>query len=78
VRDIRGKVSREQAFSIGSPGIASAQAFATAVCRHWEIENSLHWVRDVTFREDDCRVRQGHAPQNFSTLRKFALGVVRK
>jgi predicted transposase YbfD/YdcC len=76
-RDIQGKVSRERAFYIGSQGITSAQAFATAARSHWEIENSLHWVLDVTFREDDCRVRKGHAPQNFSTLRKFALGLLR-
>jgi predicted transposase YbfD/YdcC len=76
-RDIQGKVSRERAFYIGSKGIVSAQAFATAARSHWGIENSLHWVLDVTFREDDCRVRKGQAPQNFSTLRKFALTLLR-
>ncbi len=44
-----------------------------AVRSHWGIENSLHWVLDVTFREDDCRVRKVQAPHNFATLRKFAL-----
>jgi hypothetical protein len=39
--------------------------------------NSLHWVLDVTFREDDCRMRKDHAPQNFSALRKFALALLR-
>jgi hypothetical protein len=76
-REIRGKVSRERAFYIGSPGVTSAQTFATAARRHREIENSLHRVLDVTFREDDCRVRKDHAPQNFSALRKFALALLR-
>lgn len=38
----------------------------------------LHWVLDVTFREDECRVRKGHAPQNLSALRKFALSLLRQ
>jgi predicted transposase YbfD/YdcC len=77
-RDIAGKLSRERAFYIGSRGIDSAEAFAKAARSHWGIENSLHWVLDVTFREDECRVRKGHAPQNLSTLRKFALSILRK
>jgi predicted transposase YbfD/YdcC len=77
-RDIAGKISREWAFYIGSRGLDSAKAFAKAARSHWEIENSLHWVLDVTFREDECRVRKGHAPQNLSTLRKFALSILRK
>ncbi|MBK6676081.1 MAG: ISAs1 family transposase [Rhodocyclaceae bacterium] len=46
--------------------------------RHWGIENSLHWVLDVTFREDDCRIRKNHAPHNFTALRKFALALLRQ
>lgn len=42
------------------------------------VENSLHWVLDMTFREDDCRVRKGHAPQNLSDLRKFAPTLLRQ
>jgi predicted transposase YbfD/YdcC len=76
-RDIDGKQSTEQAFYIGTKGIADAETFANAVRSHWGIENSLHWVLDVTFREDDCRVRKGHAPQNFSALRKLALALLR-
>jgi predicted transposase YbfD/YdcC len=76
-REINGKHSTEQAFYIGSKGITNAETFAKAVRSHWGIENSLHWVLDVTFREDDCRVRKGHAPQNFSALRKLALTLLR-
>ena len=42
------------------------------------IESSLHWVLDVTFREDDCRVRKDHAPHNFAALLKFALALLRQ
>lgn len=78
IREINGKTSTERAFYIGSKGIADAETFATAARSHWGIENSLHWVLDVTFREDNCRVRKGHAPQNLSALRKFALTLLRK
>jgi predicted transposase YbfD/YdcC len=77
-REINGKISRERVFYIGSKGITSAASFAQAARSHWGIENSLHWVLDVTFREDDCRVRKDHAPHNFATLRKFALSVLRQ
>ncbi len=77
-RDINGKTSSERAFYIGSKGIASAESFAKAARSHWGIENSLHWVLDVTFREDDCRVRKDHAPHNFAALRKFALALLRQ
>jgi len=67
----------ERAFYIGSRGVTSAEAFANAARSHWGIENSLHWVLDVTFREDDCRVRKGHAARNLSAIRKFAFSALR-
>jgi predicted transposase YbfD/YdcC len=77
-REIKGKISIERTLYIGSRGITSAQALATAARGHWGIENRLHWVLDVTFREDECRVRVGHAPRNLSLLRKFALTLLRQ
>jgi predicted transposase YbfD/YdcC len=77
-REISGKCSIERAFYIGSKGIVDAESFAHAARTHWGIENRLHWVLDVTFREDDCRVRKDHAPQNLSALRKFALTLLRQ
>jgi predicted transposase YbfD/YdcC len=77
-REINGKESIERAFYIGSKGIVTAETFALAARGHWGIENNLHWTLDVTFREDDCRVRKGHGPQNFSALRKFALTLLRQ
>ena len=77
-REVSGTVSTERAYYIGSQGIKSAESFAKAARDHWGIENSLHWVLDITFREDDCRVRKDHAPHNFAALRKFALALLRK
>ena len=77
-REINGAVSTERAYYIGSQGITSAESFAKAARDHWGIENSLHWVLDITFREDDCRVRKDHAPHNFAALRKFALTLLRQ
>ena len=77
-REINGAVSTERAYYIGSQGITSAESFAKAARDHWGIENSLHWVLDITFREDDCRVRKDHAPHNFAALRKLALAVLRQ
>jgi predicted transposase YbfD/YdcC len=55
----------------------AARRFAEAVRGHWGIENRLHWQLDVTFQEDQCRVRQGHADANFSILRRAALGLLK-
>lgn len=55
----------------------SATAFADAVRSHWAIENNLHWTLDVTFREDQSRLRAGHGAHNMAVIRHFALNLVR-
>jgi predicted transposase YbfD/YdcC len=55
-----------------------AQRLAAAVRGHWGIENSLHWVLDVTFDEDQSRIRRDHGPANFALLRRIAVNVVRQ
>ena len=55
-----------------------ATSFAAAVRGHWSVENSLHWVLDIAFREDDIRVRNQFAPENLSILRKIALNLIKQ
>lgn len=72
VRD--GKETTQRRYYILSKYI-SGRRFAEAVRGHWGIENRLHWQLDVTFGEDQCRVRKGHADANFSILRRTALSL---
>jgi predicted transposase YbfD/YdcC len=57
---------------------SDAQLLLQAVRGHWGIENKLHWVLDVTFREDDCRIRKGNGTENFAVLRHIALNLLRR
>ena len=54
-----------------------AELHARSIRGHWSIENRLHHVLDVSFREDDCRIRRGHGPQNIARLRRIALNLLR-
>lgn len=74
VRD--GKRCREMRYYIMSRKL-SAREFAAAVRGHWSIENRLHWQLDVTFGEDQSRLRRGHADANFSILRRTALSLLK-
>jgi len=76
-REVKGKTSDEIRFYISSRQ-ASAKDFLNAVRTHWSIENPCHWVLDVAFREDDHRLREGHAPENMSLVRKIALAMLKK
>lgn len=71
-----GETSKEVRYYISSL-VTSAQEFLEAVRGHWEVENKLHWVLDVVFREDDCRSRTGFSAENFSMLRQFALNLIK-
>jgi predicted transposase YbfD/YdcC len=76
-RQIDNKSQCETSYYIGSIS-DDAHTFAHAVRSHWAIENSLHWVLDVTFREDDSRVRKRNAPDNMAVLRHIALNMIKK
>ena len=55
-----------------------AETLGPIIRSHWAIENSLHWVMDMVFRDDDCRLRTDHAPANFATIKHIALNLIRK
>lgn len=57
---------------------ATAQDFLQAIRDHWQVENGLHWVLDIAFREDEARIRKDHAPQNMALLRQLALNLLKQ
>lgn len=75
VRHLWNQVTREVQFYLTSLP-CDAQRIGRAIRLHWGIENQLHWVLDVTFAEDDSRIRRGHGPENFTLLRRMALSVL--
>jgi predicted transposase YbfD/YdcC len=75
IRHLRTKTTHEIQFYLSSLSSNSSQ-INRAIRQHWGIENSLHWVLDVTFNEDACRVRSLHAPHNLALVRRFALNIL--
>ena len=75
-RYIDGKTSLETRYFITSIE-TDAKIFSNAVRKHWSIENQLHWVLDVTFREDDSRVRRDNASENLGIFRHVAINSLR-
>ena len=76
-RRLADKVQQESVYYITSLD-ADAQKILQATRQHWSIENSLHWVMDVTFREDEMRIRKGNSSQNMVVLRHIALNILKK
>jgi predicted transposase YbfD/YdcC len=72
-----GETSRERRYYISSLA-ADAKQVGRAIRGHWSIENSLHWVLDIAFREDESRIRKDHAPENIATLRHIALNLLKQ
>jgi predicted transposase YbfD/YdcC len=71
------KIETERRSYISSRALSAAD-FAEAVRGHWAIENNLHWTLDVTFNEDQSRLRIGHGAKNMAVVRHFALNLVRQ
>jgi len=76
-RTANGKTSTERRYYISSKKNFSAVKALRAARSHWGIENELHWVLDVAFREDDCRIRAGYAAQNVSVMRHLTLNLLK-
>jgi predicted transposase YbfD/YdcC len=76
-RRIGTKRSRETRYYITSVE-NNAKQILEAVRAHWGIENGLHWVLDIAFREDESRVRKDHAPENMAVLRHIALNLLKQ
>lgn len=77
IRDIQGAVTTERRYYLLSLP-RDVRLFAKAARRHWGVENSLHWILDVVFKEDQSRAREGYAAQNLATLRRLALNALRR
>ncbi len=76
-REVNGKRSRQVRYYITSVE-NNAKMILQAARDHWGVENGLHWVLDIAFREDECRIRKDHAPQNFAILRHIALNLLKQ
>ena len=76
-REIGDKIERETRFYITSL-VWLASQLGPVIRAHWAVENSLHWVMDMIFRDDECRIRTDHAPANFTTLKHIAHNLIRK
>ena len=76
-REIGDKLEHETRFYITSL-VLLAHLLGPIVRSHWAVENSLHWVMDMIFRDDECRIRTDHAPANFTTVKHMAHNLIRK
>src|SRR3954447_2969652 len=75
-REVDGKTAQETRFYITSL-VMLAHLLGPVVRSHWSVENSLHWVMDMLFRDDECRVRTEHAPANFAAIKHMAQNLLR-
>ena len=76
-REARDFKTKDRRFYISSCD-ASAEDLLNAARKHWGVENSLHWTLDVTFREDESRIRKDASPENYAIFRHIALNIIRK
>jgi predicted transposase YbfD/YdcC len=76
-READGVIEKDTRFYITSL-VMLAHLLGPVIRSHWAIENSLHWVMDMVFRDDECRVRTNHAPANFTTIKHMACNLLRR
>ena len=77
-RTEKGKTTVERRYFISSHDGLDAEFMAKAIRGHWGIENSLHWSLDVSFGEDDSRIRKAHGAENLSRLRRISLNLLKE
>jgi predicted transposase YbfD/YdcC len=78
IRELNGKTSTERTYYISSLDRRThAKTLASYIRGHWSVENNLHWQLDVSFREDQRRIRKDHGPENFSRLCRIALNLLK-
>ena len=76
-RTVDGKTSTEYRYYISDLPADNAAGLLAYIRGHWGVENKLHWSLDINFREDECRIRQGHAAENFARLSRIALNLLK-
>jgi predicted transposase YbfD/YdcC len=76
-RESDGRITKETRFYITSLALL-ANVIGPMIRDHWAVENCLHWVMDMVFRDDECRVRAENAPANFTTLKHMAQNLIKK
>ena len=77
-RIIGDKISTERRYFISSLSGTNAEIIGQMIRRHWGVENKLHWSLDVSFGEDDSRIRKGFGAENVSRLRRIALNLLKQ
>ena len=77
LREIGGQRTVERRYYLTSLPLG-VETFARAVRGHWSVENKLHWILDVCFREDQSRARTGYAAENLATRRRLALNLLKR
>ena len=77
IQEVGGKPTVERRYYLSSLPLG-VEKFGRAVRGHWGVENKLHWVLDVCFREDQSRARTGYAAENLATLRRLALNLLKR
>ena len=78
LRTEKGKTSLETRYFISSINAQGHKSIALAIRKHWCVENQLHWVLDVSFNEDDSRIRKDNAPENLAIIRHIALNLLKQ
>ena len=76
-RILKNKVTKETRYYLSSLKVSNKK-FNQIIRKHWSIENSLRWTLDMVFREDESRIRSGHADENLAILRHLALNLLRQ